>query len=278
MSSEDQKEYKEVYERIDKICGYAYQKNIPIFIDAEDFSMQRAIDDFAWMMIQKYNKEKVIVFNTIQAYRVDRFDFLKDEHEKAVKKGVKYGVKLVLGAYMEKERERAEDQGYPSPIHENKEATDDCFNTCMNYIIDHLDDFSLCLGTHNEESTIMLTELMQEKNVAIDDNRIVFSQLLGMSDHISFNLSHAGYTVAKYVPFGPVRDVMPYLLRRARENSSVSGQTGRELELIRHEIKRRKKKVASKEGELAFENPNDKGTKKDNSKVQSTYPDDRKAG
>lgn len=278
LSSEDQKEYKEVYERIDKICGYAHQKNIPIFIDAEDFSMQRAIDDFAWKMIQKYNKEKAIVFNTIQAYRVDRFDFLKNEHEKAIKEGVKYGVKLVRGAYMEKERERAEEHGYPSPIHENKKATDDCFNACMKYIIDHLKDFSLCLGTHNEESTLMLTELMKEKNIAIDDNRIVFSQLLGMSDHISFNLSHAGYTVAKYVPFGPVRDVMPYLLRRARENSSVSGQTGRELELIRHEIKRRKKKVASKEGELAFENPNDKGTKKDNSKVQSIHPDDRKAG
>lgn len=250
LSVADQKEYKTVYERIDKICGHAHENGVPIFIDAEDFSMQNTIDDFAWKMIQKYNQEKTIVFNTIQAYRVDRFDFLKKEHQRAIKAGINYGVKLVRGAYMEKERERALEHGYPSPIHKNKDATDQCFNECMHYVIDNLDDFALCLGTHNEESTLMLTKLMQEKKIAKDDNRIVFSQLLGMSDHITFNLSHEGYSVAKYVPFGPVREVMPYLLRRAQENSSVSGQTGRELELIQYEIKRRKNKLDTKKDKL----------------------------
>ena len=277
LSPKDQEEYKEVYNRIDTICGYAYKKGIPIFIDAEDFCMQRAIDDFAWKMILKYNQEKAIVFNTIQAYRVDRFDFLQKEHRKAIKAGVHYGVKLVRGAYMEKERARALEYGYPSPIHKNKDATDKCFNKCMNYIVDNLEDFSLCLGTHNEESTIMLTQLMRERGIPINDNRIVFSQLLGMSDHITFNLSHNGYPVAKYVPFGPVRDVMPYLLRRAEENSSVSGQTGRELELIRYEIKRRKNKLESRKGKLEITKYN-KPIKVSSTKVYSIDPDDRKAG
>lgn len=277
LSDEDQKEYNTVYNRIDKICGYAYKKRIPIFIDAEDFSMQRAIDDFAWKMIQKYNQEKAFVFNTIQAYRVDRFEFLKKKHRNAITQGVKYGVKLVRGAYMEKERKRALDHGYSSPIHKNKIATDKCFNKCMNYIVDNLEDFALCLGTHNEESTIMLTELMRKRGVVKNDDRIVFAQLLGMSDHITFNLAHNGYPVAKYVPFGPVKDVMPYLLRRAEENSSVSGQTSRELELISYEIKRRKNKLESRKGKLEI-TKYDKPIYVDNTKIYKIDSEDRKVG
>ncbi|MEX2484046.1 MAG: proline dehydrogenase family protein, partial [Brumimicrobium sp.] len=171
MSSEDHKEYEEVLDRIDSLCQSAHEADVPIYIDAEDYSMQNVIDNFAWQMITKYNKKKAIVFNTIQAYRVDRFDFLVSEHKKTLKAGVKYGVKLVRGAYMEKEREWAKEYGYPSPIHKNKDATDKCFNKCMNYIVDHLDDFSLCLGTHNEESTIMLTELMKKRGVKKSDDR-----------------------------------------------------------------------------------------------------------
>ena len=278
IPADDLEEYNAVYNRIDKICGYAYEKNIPIFIDAEDFSMQRAIDDFTWKMILKYNEKRAIVFNTIQAYRIDRFDFLKHEHQKAIKLGVKYGVKLVRGAYMEKERERALKHGYPSPIHKNKVATDKCFNKCMNYIVDNLNDFSLCLGTHNEESTVLLTELMRLRNIAKDDDRIIFSQLLGMSDHITFNLSHNGYLVAKYVPFGPVKDVMPYLLRRAEENSSVSGQTGRELELIKYELKRRKNKLESRRGKLEITKYDKPIGIEGENEVSMIDPNDRMAG
>ena len=247
LSNDEQEEYREVYSRIDKICGEASKFNVPIYVDAEDYSMQGAIDDFVWQMILKYNQRKAIVFNTVQAYRKDRFSFLKKEHKKAIKNKVKYGVKLVRGAYMEKERERALEHGYPSPIHKNKDATDRCFNKCMHYIVDNIEDFSLCLGTHNEESTIMLTELMKKRKIDQHDERIVFSQLLGMSDHITFNLADNGYPVAKYVPFGPVKEVMPYLLRRAEENSSVAGQTGRELELIRFELRRRRRFFNNKE-------------------------------
>mgnify|MGYP005818929983 CR=1 FL=1 len=245
LSEVDKKEYEEVMERIDKLCKRAFEVDVPIYIDAEDYSMQNAIDSFAWEMMLRYNKEKAVVFNTIQAYRVDRFKFLKSEHLRAKQAGIKYGVKLVRGAYMEKERERAEEHGYPSPIHVDKEATDKCFNQCLRYIVKNIEDFSLCLGTHNEKSTLILTELMKEKGISKNDSRIVFAQLLGMSDHITFNLSTNGYTAAKYVPFGPVRDVMPYLIRRAEENSSVSGQTFRELELIKHELRRRKNRTDS---------------------------------
>jgi proline dehydrogenase len=249
LSEDEEKEYNEVLKRIDNLCKRAFEVDVPIYIDAEDFSMQNVIDSFAWEMMLRYNKDKAIVFNTIQAYRVDRFEFLKTEHLKSKQAEIKYGVKLVRGAYMEKERERAEENGYPSPIHENKDATDKCFNKCLRYIVNNLKDFSICLGTHNEESTLILTELMKEMGISKDDERIVFAQLLGMSDHITFNLSADGYTAAKYVPFGPVRDVMPYLIRRAEENSSVSGQTYRELELIKHELRRRRNRTDSNDAE-----------------------------
>lgn len=262
LSEDDEKEYEEVLERIDKLCKRAFEVEVPIYIDAEDFSMQNVIDSFAWEMMLRYNNEKAVVFNTIQAYRIDRFEFLKAEHQKAKHADIKYGVKLVRGAYMEKERERAEENGYPSPIHVNKEATDACFNKCLRYIVKNLEDFSLCMGTHNEESTLILTELMKNRGISKNDDRIVFAQLLGMSDHITFNLSTNGYPTAKYVPFGPVRDVMPYLIRRAEENSSVSGQTDRELELIKHELRRRKNKTDSNDAE-----PQQNKHKKDEKKI-----------
>lgn len=227
---------------MDLICKAAYENNVPLFVDAEDYAFQEAIDQLTWEMMLQYNKEKAIVFNTIQAYRKDRFMFLNNAHQKAKKAGIKYGVKLVRGAYMEKERERAEKMGYPSPIHDSKEETDACFNDCMRYIINHIDDFSLCNGTHNEESTMLLAELMEKNKLAKDDARIYHAQLLGMSDHISYNLSNEGYNVAKYVPFGPIKEMMPYLLRRAEENTSATGQTGRELSLINKELKERKQR------------------------------------
>lgn len=276
LPENEKEEYEEVYNRIDGLCQRAFDLKVPIFIDAEDYSMQNAIDHFAWKMMEKYNKEEAVVFNTIQAYRVDRFDFLQSQHRKALKTNIKYGVKLVRGAYMEKERDRAKEKGYPSPIHKNKVETDKCFNKCMNYIVDNLEDFSLCLGTHNEESTIMLTELMEKRGISKDDKRIVFSQLLGMSDHITFNLSNDGFPVAKYVPFGPVRDVMPYLLRRAEENSSVSGQTSRELELISYELRRRKNKLETKKGQVKI-NEYDQPIEINDKKVYLIDPEDRKA-
>ena len=191
-------------------------------------------------MSRKYNKKKAVVFNTLQMYRWDRMEYLKELHQRALKDGFKIGIKVVRGAYLEKENERAEEMGYPTPMCPSKKSTDENFDDCIAYILENLDTISLFSGTHNEESCYKLMSLMEEKGVARDDHRIGFGQLYGMSDHISFNLAQEGYNVAKYVPFGPVRDVMPYLIRRAEENTSVAGQTNRELELIKKEIKRRK--------------------------------------
>lgn len=232
-------EYEELLLRMERICEAAYSNQVPVFIDAEDFCVQDAIDELVWKMALKYNKEKAIVFNTIQAYRKGRFEYLVNMHKKAEEENIKYGVKLVRGAYMEKERNRAATLGYPSPIHDNKHESDKCFNNCLTYVLEHLNDFSICLGTHNEASTDLLMSLMNENIISKNDSRIVFSQLLGMSDNITFNLAHNGFTVAKYVPFGPIKEVVPYLIRRAEENTSVAGQTGRELQLIEKELKRR---------------------------------------
>jgi proline dehydrogenase len=192
-------------------------------------------------MMLKYNKEQAIVFNTLQIYRHDRLDFLKKEIERSKKEGIHYGIKLVRGAYMEKERARAQKNGYPSPIQPNKAACDLDFNEALKVIIDTIDHVAVCAGSHNEESAHILVNLIQSKGLKSNDRRIYFAQLLGMSDHISYNLANAGFNVAKYVPYGPVKEVMPYLLRRADENTSVAGQTGRELSLIMKERKRRSK-------------------------------------
>ena len=240
LSQEEQQEWSRVVERYEKAAKACFDKNIALLVDAEETWMQKAADDLVEQLMEKYNKNKVVVFGTLQLYRHDRFAYLMELHERAKERGFKIGMKLVRGAYMEKERERAEDLGYPSPICENKALTDDNFNQVMKYMFDHLEDMSIFCGTHNEESSYLLMDLIEESDILKNDPRIWFGQLFGMSDNISFNLAHEGYNVAKYLPYGPVKDVMPYLIRRAEENTSVSGQTNRELNLIMKEKKRRK--------------------------------------
>lgn len=240
LSEEEKTEWDRIEERFDVVCKKAKAYDVEVLIDAEESWMQDAADALVTAMMEKYNKDKTIVFNTLQMYRHDRLAFLEREIESAKEKGYKLGYKVVRGAYMEKENERAEEQGYVSPICKDKQATDDNFNAALRYIVDHLDIISLFAGTHNEESSYLLMDLMKEKGIENNDHRVWFGQLYGMSDHISFNLSNLGYNVAKYMPFGPVKDVMPYLIRRAEENTSVAGQTGRELKLITQEKKRRK--------------------------------------
>ena len=240
FTANEAEEWKRIEQRFDTICKRAYDTNVEVLIDGEESWMQDAADDLVAKMMAKYNKETAIVYNTLQCYRWDRLDYLKKLHLDAKAQGFKIGIKVVRGAYMEKERERALANGYASPICKDKQATDNNFNEVMRYIFDNLEDISLFLGTHNEESSLLATTIMQEKGIDSSDKRVWFGQLYGMSDHISFNLAAQGYNVAKYIPFGPVRDVMPYLIRRANENTSVAGQTNRELELIKKEKKRRK--------------------------------------
>lgn len=225
--------------RVDKICLAAHDNDVPVFIDAEETWIQDTIDRIALRMMQKYNKDRAIVFNTLQMYRHDRFTFLETEIDLARKGNYYYGVKLVRGAYMEKERARAQQKKYPSPIQVDKKACDIDFNKALELIVQNLDKVALCAGSHNEESALVLVQLMEKYVISKNDKRIYFAQLLGMSDHISYNLSNGKYNVAKYVPYGPIKEVMPYLLRRADENTSVAGQTSRELALIMKEIKRR---------------------------------------
>lgn len=240
LNAKEEEEYERIVERVDAICKKGHELNIPILIDAEESWIQESIDRIVESMMEKYNKEKAIVFNTVQLYRHDRLAFLKKSIDDAKNKGLKYGIKLVRGAYMEKERDRAENMNYPSPINKTKADTDRDFDEAIKVCLDNIDIVSVCCGSHNEKSSQYLVDLMKEKNIDKGDERVYFAQLLGMSDHISFNLSHEGYNVAKYVPFGPVYDVTPYLIRRTEENTSVAGQASRELSLIKKEIQRRK--------------------------------------
>lgn len=240
LSYIEQEEWSSVEARFDWVCNAAFQKSVPILIDAEESWMQTAADELVLEMMRKYNKEKVIVYNTLQMYRWDRMDYLKGMHQKAQAEGFFIGIKLVRGAYMEKENDRAEEDNYPSPIFSSKPETDQNYDAALQYIINNLDVFALFAGTHNEVSAYYLMELMQEKNIATNDVRIWFGQLYGMSDTMSFNLAANGYNVAKYLPFGPVKEVVPYLIRRAQENTAVAGQTSRELEMIIKERNRRK--------------------------------------
>lgn len=240
LTDKEQAEWSRVVARFDKTCKKANDLDVSLLIDSEESWMQDAADALIEDMMRKYNQKKAIVFNTLQMYRWDRMDYLKDLKSKAEKDGFKIGIKAVRGAYMEKENERAEEKGYPTPICASKKETDANFDTAIAYMVENLDVISLFAGTHNEKSSYRLMELMKEKQIANNDPRIWFGQLYGMSDHISFNLADKGYNVAKYLPFGPVRDVMPYLIRRADENTSVAGQTTRELSLLKKERKRRK--------------------------------------
>lgn len=232
-------EWETVVARFHTVCKAAVKKDVPLLIDAEESWMQDAADDLIEELMETYNKDKAIVFNTLQMYRHDRMDYLRGLHQRAHQKGYHIGLKIVRGAYMEKERERAEEKSYKSPICKDKQATDDNYNEAVRFMMEHK-NMAIFAGTHNEESSYLLMNLAKEYSIKATDNRMWFGQLYGMSDHISFNLSKEGYNVAKYVPFGPVRDVMPYLIRRAEENTSVAGQTSRELNLIKIERKRRK--------------------------------------
>lgn len=240
LTDSEQNSWKAVRKRVNELCRKGYECRVPLLIDAEESWIQHAIDDLAMENMLEFNKAECMVFNTYQLYRTDRLEFFKHQNELAKAAGVKLGAKLVRGAYMEKERKRAADKGYPSPIQPDKAATDRDYNRALEYAVNDV-NVHLIAGTHNEESSIFLCRLMEKKMIQPSDRRIWFSQLFGMSDHISFNLAGKGYNVVKYLPYGPVNDVLPYLIRRARENTSVKGQTGRELDLITKEISRRKK-------------------------------------
>ncbi|MDK2772932.1 MAG: proline dehydrogenase family protein [Flavobacterium sp.] len=240
LTASEQEEWNRVVARFEKVCQIAFDKDVALLIDGEESWMQDAADDLVAKMMKKFNKQKAVIFNTLQMYRWDRLDYLKKLHAEAKVEGFHIGMKLVRGAYMEKENKRAEEKGYPTPICASKQATDENYDAAVSYMLDNIDMMAVFAGTHNENSSYQLMQLMQEKGIAKNDKRIFFGQLYGMSDNISYNLAANGYNVAKYLPFGPVRDVMPYLIRRAEENTSVAGQTSRELTLIKKERERRK--------------------------------------
>ena len=231
--------YKRAYERFNKICELAHKKDVKILVDAEESWIQAAIDEIVLDMMIKFNKNKAIVFNTSQMYRHDRLGYLKNLYKVAKKNNFLLGIKLVRGAYIEKENKRAKKNNYLSPICKSKELTDDNFNKGASFILSNLNLFSLFSGTHNEESIYKIIEIMKSKGINEDNSSIWFGQLYGMSDNITFNLASEGFNVIKYLPYGPIKEVIPYLIRRAEENTSVKGQTSRELELIKKELKRR---------------------------------------
>lgn len=233
-------EWDRVRERMYAICEIASEKGVGVLVDAEESWIQDPIDRLTMEMMEAFNKEKVVVYNTIQLYRHDRLHFLKLSHKIAQQQGFLLGVKLVRGAYMEKERNRAKEMGYPSPIQADKDASDKDYDLAVSYCIEHIDQIAVIVASHNEESNLLAAKLLDQKNLSHNHPHIHFSQLYGMSDNITFNLAKEGFSVSKYLPFGPIRDVIPYLMRRAQENSSVSGQTGRELALLKRELARRK--------------------------------------
>ena len=240
LNDEDRREWTRVQERFERICSSAHEAGVPVLVDAEESWMQAAIDELAERAMARYNRDRAIVFNTVQLYRHDRLAYLRAAYARAVEGGYRFGVKLVRGAYMEKERAHASEKGTTDPIQPDKAASDRDYDAALRFAIDHIDRLSVMAGTHNEASSLLFARLVDEHGLARNDRRIWSAQLLGMSDHISYNLAAAGFNVAKYVPYGPVREVMPYLLRRAAENTSARGQSGRELSLINAERKRRK--------------------------------------
>lgn len=237
-------EQREIYSRVNRICSLAHKHGVSVLIDAEETWIQDFIDEVAERMIAFYNDEKVIVYQTIQLYRHDRLEYLKRLTADCQKQNVKLGAKLVRGAYMEKERLRAQEMGYESPIQPNKEASDRDYDLATQFCLDNITDVSIMVGSHNEASSMKVVGWMQERQIENNHPYVWFAQLFGMSNHISFNLSKEGYNVAKYLPFGPVKLVVPYLMRRAEENTSVKGQSGRELSLIEQELKRRRRAKA----------------------------------
>ncbi len=245
LTDEEEQGAKDFVSRVGKLCNKAFELQVPIMIDAEDYCYQKFIDEVVNDMMAKYNKEKAIIYNTYQMYRTDRMEMFRMDLEKAREGNYFLGIKFVRGAYMERERERAARLGYPSPIQPDKESTDKNYDAALKLAVENIDKVSIFNGTHNEKSSLYLAELMEEHGISKDDPRCYFSQLYGMSDNISFNLAHEGYNVAKYLPYGPVKSVIPYLIRRTEENTSIEGQTSRELNLIQGERKRRKRRNKS---------------------------------
>jgi proline dehydrogenase len=240
LSMDEQSEWERVRKRMMSICETAAEKKVGVMVDAEETWVQDPVDALTILMMDTFNKQRVVVYNTIQHYRIDRLQFLKDSYEAAMQRNFILGAKLVRGAYMEKERKRATEMNYPSPIQPDKESTDRDFNAGIEFSIEHIDRIALIVASHNEYSNLYATRLLKQKGLPLNHPHVHWSQLYGMSDNITFNLAHAGCSVSKYLPFGPIRDVIPYLMRRAQENTSVKGQTGRELALIKKELKRRK--------------------------------------
>ena len=243
LSFEELNEWNRVYARMRRICNAANKKNIGVLVDAEETWIQDPVDALTMLMMDEYNKNELVVYNTVQLYRHDRLPFLLKMYEAAVERNFILGVKLVRGAYMEKERKRAEEIGYPSPIHPDKNATDKDYDEAVRFCINNIHKIGVIVATHNEASNLLATQLLKEKALPFNHPHVHFSQLYGMSDNITYNLAGAGCSVSKYLPFGPINDVVPYLMRRAQENTSVKGQTGRELILIKKELKRRKKNL-----------------------------------
>lgn len=241
LTAEEEKHWANIRQRFEAVCQKGYDLDVNIMIDAEETWMQDSADDLTDEMMMKYNTKRALVWNTLQMYRHDRLAYLKEMYEKAEREGYYLGFKIVRGAYMEKERARAQAEGYPSPIQPNKEASDRDYNLALEFMTLHKERFGLFAGSHNEESCELLIKLMNENGIEKNNPNFWFGQLFGMSDNISFNLAHLGYNIAKYLPYGPIKEVMPYLVRRAQENTSVAGQTGRELSLIEKELERRKK-------------------------------------
>ena len=239
LQPDEREEWHRVRRRMMSICETAAEKKVSVLVDAEETWIQDPVDALTILMMDAFNKEKVIVYNTIQLYRHDRLQFLKDSWAAAEERKFILGAKLVRGAYMEKERKRAFENNYPSPIQADKDATDRDYNESLGFSIDHIDRIAVIVASHNEYSNLLATRLLREKNLPLNHPHVHFSQLYGMSDNITFNLAHAGCSVSKYLPFGPIKDVIPYLMRRAQENTSVKGQTGRELGLIKREMQRR---------------------------------------
>jgi proline dehydrogenase len=240
LPADEKEEWHRVRNRMLRICETAAAGKVGVFVDAEETWIQDPVDALTILMMDTFNKEKCVVYNTIQHYRHDRLLFLEDSYEAAVERKFLLGAKLVRGAYMEKERKRAEEMGYPSPIQPDKGSCDRDYNAGIKFCIDHLDRIALAVASHNEYSNMYAAQLLMEKGLPLNHPHVHWSQLYGMSDNITFNLAKAGCSVSKYLPFGPIKDVIPYLMRRAQENTSVGGQTGRELGLIKNELRRRR--------------------------------------
>ena len=240
LDAKGQAKCERIHTRVNEICELAHSLGQPVFIDAEDSWIQNAIDGLAAEMMERYNRESVIVYNTVQLYRKGRLQFLKESRRRATEAGYFLGAKLVRGAYMEKEIERAEELGYESPIQDSKKETDADYDAAVEYCLKYIDEVSMVAGTHNETSTQRLAQLMYERRIVPNHHHVHFSQLYGMSDNLSYVLAKNGYNVSKYLPYGPVEDTLPYLIRRAEENSSVAGQVSRELDLLNKEIQRRR--------------------------------------